>query len=628
MALKIRDNAGTVVKVPSMKEVNDRITARIQDPAGLKTINGTVLYGSGNLSLEPAITAGSAGQYWGGLKTWQTPDSVPTAASTQLITSGAVYAEIANLDSGKQDEILVNGILLGDGAGGVTAAVGQGTSAVVGADFQEPLPVYSAHTSGFYKFSTNALGQVSSVANVTKSDLLTLGVADADNLVINLADGGTDGTDGDDGLMSMMDKFRLDGMEDGAQENVIESISIGGVAQSVDALKNVNLPAYPVPSNATITINSSNTTSQTPGADTFTLNQSGGTTIQFHEIAKTGDYGDLLNTPDWQDVLDLQTNKLNKTFASDVKTTVTWSQTASAVSNTVSGVNPSTGAVTGPTTTTLQSASASQIGLMTAGTFQALEQVILDVDTLKGASARYLIDLDDIDGSGTAAVDPMNPTQGELQTAYETSSGLTGPANDGVILVDPNYSLSYQWFGTSTQWVRLSAAQIQIATTTSAGIVLSTDDDMATTALNAGKVFVELNGSMSVIGWDVLESKIDDTVLDLDDKQDKLVGTSGNVITFGSSAGLVGSLAIDSVVTSGSSSLISSGAVHSFVGNGTLVINLVTDDGLGTGSSVNNVATLNFAANQSGNATPLAIPVPLDYVIGSETGDPEDDWTT
>ena len=46
------------------------------------------------------------------------------------------------------------------------------------------------------------------------------------------ADPGTDGTDGTDGLMSDADKYKLNNIAAGAQVNVIESITVGGTAQT------------------------------------------------------------------------------------------------------------------------------------------------------------------------------------------------------------------------------------------------------------------------------------------------------------------------------------------------------------------------------------------------------------
>jgi hypothetical protein len=267
------------------------------------------------------------------------------------------------------------------------------------------------------------------------------------------------------------------------------------------------------------------------------------------------------------DITDLQNDKLDANFASTVLTSSTWTQNASVVQNIVSTIDPSTGnPISGsPHTTPIQTASPTQIGLMSAADVIALQQAILDIAALQGATTRYMIDLDNIDGTGTAAVDPQNPTQGELQIAYEHASGTTGVAQDGVILVDPNYGLSFQWFATSNEWVSLSSAQIQIATTTAPGIVLSTEDDMATTALNAGKVYVELNGAMSVIGWDILNSEVSDNTTAIGNKQDKLSGTAGNVVTYGASAGVVGSLAVDSTITTGTNNLVTSNAVKNFV---------------------------------------------------------------
>jgi hypothetical protein len=349
MALKIKNASGTVVKVPSLKEVNDRITARIQSSTEFKTINSSPIYGTGNFSLEPAITAGTSTQYWTGAKTWQSPDTAPVSASTNLITSGAVYDAIEDVIAGgitydttiasggqlsvksgliysdikvpltthiadtsihvttadktnwngKQAAITATGILKGDGTGGITTAVAD-------TDYQSVLSTYTALTNGLYKITTNSYGQVSLGTAVVKSDITSLGIPGSDTQYSNA-------TTLADGLMSKEDKAKLDGIEDDSQENVIESISINGVAQTITS-KNVDLPAYPVINNNTITINSSNTSSLTPGSDTFTLNGTA-TTIDLHEISKTGDYGDLLNTPDLTLKADKVTSATSGNFA-------------------------------------------------------------------------------------------------------------------------------------------------------------------------------------------------------------------------------------------------------------------------------------------------------------------------
>jgi hypothetical protein len=337
MALNIKTNLGATVKVPSMKEVDDRILSRIGGSTlTFKTINSTAITGTGNFALEPSITAGTASQYWGGTKQWQSPDTTPTSASTQLITSGAVYTAIENIIDGNTpvtydasiiddstntkapltqavyDDVVVpfnnhkndtaahispsersawNGKqdLLVSGTNiktiNNTTLLGSGNI-----DLQTPLTTYTANTVNLYKIATNGLGQVINATAAVKGDITNLGIPAQDTTYNAVVAGSST-----DGLMTGADKAKLDSIEADGQENVIESISINGTAQTITN-KNVNLPAYPTVSNATITIDSSHTTTQTAGADTFTLNGTA-VTIDFHEIAKTGDYDDLLNKP-------------------------------------------------------------------------------------------------------------------------------------------------------------------------------------------------------------------------------------------------------------------------------------------------------------------------------------------
>lgn len=63
-----------------------------------------------------------------------TIDAQPTEGSSNPVQSGGVYSAIQGLEDGKQDEITANGILKGDGAGGVTAAE-------AGVDYQAPITV-------------------------------------------------------------------------------------------------------------------------------------------------------------------------------------------------------------------------------------------------------------------------------------------------------------------------------------------------------------------------------------------------------------------------------------------------------------------------------------------------------
>ena len=86
-------------------------------------------------------------------------------------------------------------------------------------------PVYDAHTSGFYKFTVDEAGHVSAVSAVTKADLDAL-IGEA---TLTTA-----------GLQSAADKTKLEGIEAGAQVNVIEEIQVNGEAQTIDG-KTINI---------------------------------------------------------------------------------------------------------------------------------------------------------------------------------------------------------------------------------------------------------------------------------------------------------------------------------------------------------------------------------------------------
>ena len=111
MALKIKDGAGNVQRLPNMAEVNGRITSRIavkQDTlvsgTNIKTINSTTLLGSGNVAVEPVITAGTTSQWFRGDKTWQ---SLPTP-DLSGITEWAREDDLTP-DNGNIDDWITNG---------------------------------------------------------------------------------------------------------------------------------------------------------------------------------------------------------------------------------------------------------------------------------------------------------------------------------------------------------------------------------------------------------------------------------------------------------------------------------------------------------------------------------------
>jgi hypothetical protein len=61
------------------------------------------------------------------------------------------------------------------------------------------------------------------------------------------------------------------------------------------------------------------------------------------------------------------------------------------------------------------------------------------------------------------------PTQQELQSAYETASGNTGPAPDLTTLDDQTFRKSYTWYGQQNAWQDMGASIITLATNAAPG---------------------------------------------------------------------------------------------------------------------------------------------------------------
>ena len=143
-------------------------------------------------------------------------------------------------------------------------------------------PSYTAQKSGLYKVTVDASGHVSAATAVVKADITGLGIPAQDTTYSNmtaatasaagkaglvpapaagkqasfLRGDGTwvvptnttyvDATTSTHGLMSAVDKTKLDGVATGAQANKIESVKVNGTALTIDSSKavNVDLTAY------------------------------------------------------------------------------------------------------------------------------------------------------------------------------------------------------------------------------------------------------------------------------------------------------------------------------------------------------------------------------------------------
>jgi hypothetical protein len=131
-------------------------------------------------------------------------------------------------------------------------------------------------------------------------------------------------------------------------------------------------------------------------------------------------------------------------------------------------------------------ASAQQAGIMSPADVTAIANLLTAVESLSGRGIRYPVHL-----AGATI------TQSTLQAAYETASGQTGTVPDGATLVDLDSDITYTWFASTEEWKTRGSDTVSQATNTVLGVVKGAEN-------TSGKVYVELDGSLSVIGWDAL----------------------------------------------------------------------------------------------------------------------------
>ncbi|MDR3323131.1 MAG: tail fiber protein [Zoogloeaceae bacterium] len=147
--------------------------------------------------------------------------------------------------------------------------------------------------------------------------------------------------------------------------------------------------------------------------------------------------------------------------------------------------NPATGA-TLEIDKTLPLSSAQNAGLMAKEDVSQLTQNTADIAALQGKTQRYVVHLASV-----------TPSQSDLQTAWETASGVSGPTPEGGTLVDVEFDKDYTWYVSEGEWIDRGSASVSQATNTSPGIVQGEN--------TPGKVYVEANATMSLVGWDSVQ---------------------------------------------------------------------------------------------------------------------------
>ena len=94
---------------------------------------------------------------------------------------------------------------------------------------------------------------------------------------------------------------------------------------------------------------------------------------------------------------------------------------------------------------------------------------------------------------------PDNATSEQITAAFREQYPNV-PLMAGIRAADYDKAKIWQYSGTS--WIQLTSLNINKATSTSLGVVKGSE----TSTTNEGKIFVEVDGSMTVIGWDTLKA--------------------------------------------------------------------------------------------------------------------------
>ena len=119
---------------------------------------------------------------------------------------------------------------------------------------------------------------------------------------------------------------------------------------------------------------------------------------------------------------------------------------------------------------------------------------------------------------------PDNATSEQITTAFREQYPNV-PLMAGIRAADYDKAKIWQYSGTT--WIQLTSININTATSTSLGVVKGSE----TSTTNDGKIFVEIDGSMTVIGWDTLKALATATKQSVDNLEPKVTQQSAKIDT-------------------------------------------------------------------------------------------------
>lgn len=165
--------------------------------------------------------------------------------------------------------------------------------------------------------------------------------------------------------------------------------------------------------------------------------------------------------------------------------------------------------LSGATTTdvdTFPVASNSSAGIINAATYSNIQTLSTHVDAI-------------LNGSVSISGLPSTPTQQQLTDAWKDATDLTELINGAKVNDPDNQKVWTYYSNTETWYAATNTAQITVntATNNSQGIVQGS-------ATGNGKIFVESNGTMSLLGWDALSSAVANNTSDISTLETTVAG--------------------------------------------------------------------------------------------------------
>ena len=117
---------------------------------------------------------------------------------------------------------------------------------------------------------------------------------------------------------------------------------------------------------------------------------------------------------------------------------------------------------------------------------------------------------------------PDSPSDAQITAAFQAQYPNV-PLMAGIRAADYDKAKIWQYSGTS--WIQLTSLNIDKATSTSLGVVKGSE----TSTTNEGKIFVEVDGSMTVIGWDTLKALATAAKQSVDNLEPKVTQQSAKI---------------------------------------------------------------------------------------------------